>query len=360
MAGETPKSELSAAQQTVLDLALACDLQISDPEQATVLQDRHKSLKTQADAAAYISHVETKIHGNRKWQHEALMPIPPLASSNPDLTRLAAAAQPVSLLKSSTTKPAPIDRLNIYQHSMVIFLLTGFMVIAGLFAGSGLNLVLVTLLILLIMGVLGNAITKRPLGILINERNLMSLSRFQMAIWTAVVLGAYFTFALVRIRHGENNPLNITIDKNLWWVLGISTTSLVGAPFILSTKKDKTPAPSVAPKISALVGESPDDINTNRQGTLYANENISDALVTDMFQGDELINTAQIDLAKVQMFFFTIIAAISFFVMAYDMLVTKSTLDTLPLLPEGLIALLGISHGGYLTSKSINQTQSSP
>jgi len=38
---------------------------------------------------------------------------------------------------------------------------------------------------------LGQLINQRPLGILIGERNLMSLSRFQMVLWTIIVLSAY-------------------------------------------------------------------------------------------------------------------------------------------------------------------------
>ena len=58
----------------------------------------------------------------------------------------------------------------------------------------------VQLLVLLtvIMLVLGWAIKDRFIGILINERNVMSLSRFQMVGWTIVVLAAYFTYAFVR------------------------------------------------------------------------------------------------------------------------------------------------------------------
>jgi hypothetical protein len=155
------------------------------------------------------------------------------------------------------------------------------------------------------------------------------------------------------------DPLNIQIDWHLWALLGISTTSLVGVPLILSTKKDIEPAPSVTQKTSQMVNEPEQDIIANRQGTLYANSNISDARLTDMFQGDELTNTAQIDLAKVQMFYFTIIAAICVFVMVFNALVAGiSDLGKLPLLPDGFVAILGISHAGYLSSKGINHTQS--
>ena len=247
-------------------------------------------------------------------------------------------------------------------------LLLVLMVVAGWFAPAGANLVLVTLFMVLMMMVLGFTTTNRPLGILINERNLMSLSRFQMIVWTVAVLSGYLTFALMRIKmmamgspNGNplSDPLAIGIDWHLWGLLGISTTSLVGAPLLLNAKKAQEPAPTVTQKTAQMVNESEQDVITNRQGTLYANTKLSDARVADMFEGDELMNTARIDVAKVQMFYFTIVAVICFFVMLFKMLVAgNSNLDNLPSLPEGFVALLGISHAGYLTSKSISHTQS--
>ena len=195
----------------------------------------------------------------------------------------------------------------------------------------------------------------------------MSLARFQMAVWTVVVLGAYFTFAIMRIKalsdgslngHAVTDPLNITIDWHLWALLGISTTSLVGAPLILSSKKNQEPAPTVTQQAARMTNEAEQDVNVNRQGTLYANSQLSDARLTDMFQGDELTNTTQIDIAKVQMFYFTVIAVVCFFAMVFRVLVNgTSDLGQLPLLPDGLVAVLGISHAGYLTSKSVSHTK---
>jgi len=134
----------------------------------------------------------------------------------------------------------------------------------------------------------------------------------------------------------------------------------VGSPLILSTKKDQEPVPSTIQKTAQMTGESPEDVNADKQGTLYANPTLSDARLTDMFEGDELSNTARLDLAKVQMFYFTIIAALCFFVMVFESLGTQSPVDLkqLPLLPDGFVAILGISHAGYLASKGINHTPS--
>ena len=214
---------------------------------------------------------------------------------------------------------------------------------------------------LLVMIILGVTITRTPLGILINERNLMSLSRFQMACWTIAVLGAYFTFAIARIKAQVPDPLSIQIDWHLWTLMGISITSLVGTPLILSTKMGKEPDDAALEKASRLVEESKKLIQANREGTLYANTNIKDARFSDMFQGDEINNTAQIDLAKVQMFYFSVIAIVSFLVFVFRVISTaNANLAELPLLPDGLIALVGISNAGYLTSKSIDHTKVKP
>jgi hypothetical protein len=232
------------------------------------------------------------------------------------------------------------------------------MLVFGRFAPPGLNLLLVTGAMLLSFLVLGRSITRRPLGVLVNQRNLMSLSRFQMTVWTVVVLSAYLTFALTRIKVGAPDPLAVQIDWHLWALLGISATSLVGTPLILSTKQDKEPDPAVIQRTAQLIHEPIEEIDSNREGTLYVNASMSDARFVDMFQGDEVNNTAHIDLAKVQMFYFTIIAVVAFFVMVFHALTEPNpNLDRLPMLPDGLVAILGISNAGYLTSKGIGHTK---
>src|SRR5258708_34196538 len=113
--------------------------------------------------------------------------------------------------------------------------------------------------------------------------------------------------------------------------MGISTTSLVGTPLILSMKKGKEPHDAALKKASRLVDEPKDIVEANREGTLYANTGLKDARFTDMFQGDEINNTAQIDLAKVQMFYFTVIAIVPFLVLVFRIVSTPgATLGQLP------------------------------
>ncbi|HEX3719801.1 MAG TPA: hypothetical protein VH595_17755 [Verrucomicrobiae bacterium] len=337
-----PDAPLSSNQQSMLDLALACHLKIADPGEHPVIRARHQAIRTKKEAAQYINEVETKIHSRRKFRP----PMPTLSSKV-----IAAVAPKVKSVKPILTSSA---------SSACVFVLVIFMVRAGLLS-NGWNFALVTVAMFLIMMVIGVGANNRVLGVLINERNLMSLSRFQMALWTIVVLGAYFTYALVRIKnHDLTNALNVQIDSNLWILLGISTTSLVGTPLLLNTKKEKDPAASVIPKIAALTDETSQDVAANRQGTLYGNPSPADARLTDLFQGDELGNTLHVDLAKVQMFYFTIIAVIAFFVICFKAVMSGAPLADnaqLPVLPSGLVALLGVSHAGYLTSKGTSHTK---
>src|SRR5439155_19058334 len=112
------------------------------------------------------------------------MPNAPVASPLPPWTTGAAAAllPIVILLLGSALPAAPTYRFWCTTALMFIFLL-----------------------------VIGVAISGRPFGALINQRNIMSLSAFQSALWTIIVLAAYMTIVLTRVRRGIANPLAIGV-----------------------------------------------------------------------------------------------------------------------------------------------------
>jgi len=68
MTAPHPDSELSPNQQSMLDLALGCDLRVSDPGKHEAIKERHGQIKTNRDAAAYIREVEEKINSRRKFR----------------------------------------------------------------------------------------------------------------------------------------------------------------------------------------------------------------------------------------------------------------------------------------------------
>jgi hypothetical protein len=63
-----------------------------------------------------------------------------------------------------------------------------------------------------------------------------------------------------------------------------------------------------------------------------------------------------VDISKVQLFFFTIISALSYVVTLFNILRSTDIPTELPILNDGLIALLTISHGAYLTHKMVDHT----
>jgi hypothetical protein len=220
--------------------------------------------------------------------------------------------------------------------AIVILLMVTFIFLIGFFGSSwrGWNWFLIIVFMTSFLALIGKLITTQWWGIFINERNKISLSRFQLVIWTLIVLSAFLTIALGRIHEIFVNPsltidpLAIEIPRELWALLGISTASFVGSPLILSTK------PPANLSIRS-VAEKPN--------------------LADMFRGDETANENSIDMAKVQMFFFTLIIAFSYMILILNLIMTKTPdqLDSFPQLTQGLVALLGISSAGYLTSKAV-------
>jgi hypothetical protein len=190
---------------------------------------------------------------------------------------------------------------------------------------------------------LGMAVHGDPLGVLIDERNKMSLSRLQIIVWTVIILSALATIGLSRVQANVNDPLAVAIPEELLWVLGITATALVGTPLIHKVKAD---GPAVAAPVLP-VGKA-------MLGRLVVNTTSAGATWTDMFMGEEGPTADRIDLGKVQMFYFTAIAALVYALSVFQSLGgSVSAVDSLPAVSGGLAALLGLSNGAYLVNKVV-------
>lgn len=182
----------------------------------------------------------------------------------------------------------------------------------------------------------------------------MSLSRFQTVVWTVLLLSAYYTAASLRA-YGLADPtaaLQIDMDWQLWALMGISVTSLVAAPVIHAQKQDKQPDPAAAAKLD------PEQVAAG-DGILLAKPRFQDAAWNDLFQGEELKTAGYVDLAKLQLFFFTLVGAAAYSALLLQLFgtVPAEELGRLPTLGQGFLAVLGISHAGYLASKTVDRTQ---
>lgn len=214
--------------------------------------------------------------------------------------------------------------------------------------------------------------TEVRLGILINERNVMSLSRFQTIIWTVIILSAYYTMVIIRIKAHISDPLNttfsdplnITFSNDTLELIGINLASLVGAHIAPSNKaNDPDPTnPDDKAKANALVklkAKVLKELNLPKncitqinEGSLFKNPDVKYAEFIDILQGDDLKNAAYIDISKVQMFFFTIILAVCYCLMLFTLFHhNASDITSFPKVNEDIIALLGISNIAYVARK---------
>lgn len=117
--------------------------------------------------------------------------------------------------------------------------------------------------------VVGRAVTGFWRGVLIDARNKLCLSRPQILAWTVLVLSALLAAALSNVRQRSPSPLEIVVPSQLWIVMGISMASLVSAPAILGTKRDKEPAPAAVQRTQAeLQKQGQPDAQTGPIATL--------------------------------------------------------------------------------------------
>lgn len=267
-------------------------------------------------------------------------------------------------------------------------------------------------------GVIGLSRGMGLLGILIDAgRNMMSLSRLQIVLWTCVILSAFLVTALGRIgdygfaqagyecppaaQDSEEpaepecaEPLDIQLPPVLWAFMGISVTSAVASPLLKANKAQRTAeqdrvqrarggqsprtildahgravgtAPAPAPVTYAAVLAERKQVREpaveNAQdsvGVMVRKTSWREASFGDLFTGEEVSNFGYVDMAKVQNFFFTVVTVIAYAVMLGGAMFATGTgvagFFVFPDPSEGLLALIAISHAGYLTDKAFTHS----
>ena len=207
---------------------------------------------------------------------------------------------------------------------------------------------------------IGWILKDRPMGAFIDNRNRISLSKLQAGAWTVVVLAGFATAAAfnaaAQIGHSETiTALAVIIPGELLLAMGISATSLVATPGLLSMKANEEPDKKV--KDAAL--KAPGSTLVPDQGKLANNKDPTDASLGDLFTGDELGNYDSPDLGKIQQAFITLLLLGSYVAYVYAQFSgTAPTVDQLPGLDKSFVWLMGISHASYLAYKAAPHTQS--
>lgn len=155
-----------------------------------------------------------------------------------------------------------------------------------------------------------------PIGEGGGEAPRYSISRFQVWLWTAVILSSY-TFIFF------TKGAIVAIPSTLIGLMGISVGSIVTATSIAVRKKDQNRDPG-SPASSAS-GSTPDEQN---------------------WLASMLSENGSPSAMRLQMFAWTIAMTVFFVWQA----VTTATLWDIP---PSLLALMGVSHGGYLIDKGV-------
>lgn len=226
---------------------------------------------------------------------------------------------------------------------IAIFLLEAFLPGAYRFWHWLVNLVLLALFALLA----GHGVTGLWLGLLIDSRNKLSL-------WTVLILSAFLTAVLTNIDRGHPMPLSIEVPLELWLLMGITTSALVGSPLIVQARKDQPS--SEEERASALRQLARQAVDVSRVaicGKVITNAAPEAAHWSDLFRGSETHNAGLLDLGKLQMFFFTLILLLAYGAGLATLFGSEAgPITALPAIDSGMLALLGISHAGYLVSKA--------
>lgn len=257
------------------------------------------------------------------------------------------------------------------------------------------------LIVLGAIAVLGHGVRGRWLGLLINRDNRMSLTQLQLILWTAIAVSGLFTAALsnlsVRLPAGDDaeaaaagyrlpdwieRALDVAIPPELWLLLGINVASFAGSAILKQGKTKQNPTTpaleragltrilprsdqagfNVGIRRRAATGpeaQSEPPVLQSSSGVLLVNADASQASFGDLFNGAEVGNGAFLDVGKVQMFFFTVIAVLVYAVAVGYAFAARDHIPftTFPDFGDEIATIIAISHAGYLVNLAAPHTE---
>lgn len=188
-----------------------------------------------------------------------------------------------------------------------------------------------TLALLGLAVVIGKVTTKRYLGILIDGRGRYSLTHFQTVLWTIVILSSALG-VLISIGF---DPAKFEFPKVLLGLMGISAGSAVLATGVKGAKD--------APGSTANVARAGTFQPTGGPPTTITPSFAQIWLEEEGDMADKVVN-----ITKYQNFIFTLVIVGFYVTIAWKE-------GALPVLPENVVWLIGISHAGYVGAKVPNK-----
>jgi len=248
-------------------------------------------------------------------------------------------------------------------------------------------MIMMVSLILLIMSA-GLGVVGRPFGIFIDNRNRMSLTRVQLAVWTVILLGGLTTIGLFNVGFGTTLYRDLSqlgaivgasdvdsvlgkvferfaIFPKMDWpflaLLGITTTVTPVASYMLVGNKTGALSTEEAKKITAPADEA---------NPLLRNESPDQAALKDLVTGERAKDAGVVDTTRVQHVAMSGLLAMTY---ASMLLETATKIDairviravekganvftSLPPIDSTFMTLLVITHGALLAGKWVDAQQ---
>jgi len=254
---------------------------------------------------------------------------------------------------------------------LAIFGLLILAVLANVLGSPGLGLLgsreasfAVTLLFFAAMlSVSGWTVCSRWDGVFIDRDNRISLARFQLILWTILIVSALFTGGLTNMTGNIDPPLKIYVPPAIWALLGLGSFSAVAAPAIKEAQKrtkfrPATSRGSAEEGAAAIAQQVTTDQGLKEKGwfvnRVFVKATPADARWVDLINGD-YEGASVVDVSKLQQLAFTILLSVTYGLAIWEIM-AKQPFTTFPPVDPSLVALLGISHATYLADKQIGNT----
>jgi len=226
----------------------------------------------------------------------------------------------------------------------------------------------------------GVGLSKRKtiFGVLVDGRGKYSLSRLQILLWTALIIGGYFGIAFPKLEF-------VDIPAEVLGLLGVSLGSAVVSTAIKANQmlagqtedeeqRSRHIATSAQNEMLRLLGmDHPESLSPDEKSALLAH--LSEDELTelnrqveikrkpswmDMFSQEQKGKEDLIDIGKLQMFAWMVIALVIYGAMLVKQLTLPplqvQQLTDLPNITGTILALMGISQTAYLGMKLPSQT----
>jgi hypothetical protein len=214
----------------------------------------------------------------------------------------------------------------------------------------------VLLTLLLMAGWAGYLANGRFIGVLIDDRNRISLGRLQWLLWFLVLFSAYFTGAVWDVSYSDLPA----VEPNLFALIGLSTGSAMLSSVVVDNKKvDQSPTPNAVPPaptpgVVPPAGAAAPTADANRAGKADVNASPADASFADLYLGEEVTNRQSVDASRLQKLVVTILLVAVYCQMLWSAFIDAASghVFSMPIVGTNFLGLLGVSHAAYLLSKA--------